>query len=181
MFVLVARRTFKIIFRYGVLDVLVCFPPSTSCFLPFPSNLISHFFVFFSSSCLHSPSILALLVHPRCVSLQSSKSHSSCTTVFHVCPSCLPSLLFFLPTPVFPWVLSSLPHCHPWIVGTTLAKWLLGNFLALLSLQVSTPTHVHILCLIWDFLVSLLLPSKGFVTIPSVLCWLLLSECLLKE
>lgn len=177
MFALVAHRIFKIIYSCSLLGVIFSQP----CFLPFPSNVVSHIFVVvFSLRSLQSPSTLILPDHRLCFSSQSCKFYSS-----YYCHLSLMSTLYsFLATLSFHLPLSFLVFYFPSLVTTpgilqiTLAKWVLGNFLVFLSLWLSIPirsrvqvhTHTEFDLGLSFFFVSLLLPSKDFVSILSVFC-----------
>lgn len=93
MFALVAHRIFKIIYSCSLLGVIFSQP----CFLPFPSNVVSHIFVvFFSLHSLQSPSTLILPDHAFVSLLSLVNSTLPITAIFHLCPPCIPSLLLCL-------------------------------------------------------------------------------------
>lgn len=167
MFALVAHRIFKIIYSCSLQGVIFSQP----CFLPFPSNVVSHIFVvFFSLHSLQSPSTLILPDHRLCFSSQSCKFYSS-----YYCHLSLMSTLYsFLATLSFHLPLSFLVFYFPSLVTTpgilqiTLAKWVLGNFLVFLSLWLSVPIrlrarvhiHTHTVWFGTFFLLCFLAPSQ---------------------
>lgn len=113
-------------------------------FLPFPSNLIPHFFVvFFSSDSLHSSSALGLPDHPLCfLSLVWS-------VLFFPVPPCslwvhlvsLPFFSFYLPLSFLDFIFP--PSLPPLNSSDYSCRMSFRQFLGISSLWVSTPTHVH--------------------------------------